>query len=61
MCDKCEELDFKIQQCRRFITAGLDAVTVQRIHDWIGELERRKEAVQHPDTNLMHAELVRDI
>jgi hypothetical protein len=47
MCNKCEELDFKIQQCRKFISAGLDAVTLEKIRDWIQELERRKQAVLH--------------
>ena len=47
MCSKCEELDFKIQQCRKFISAGLDAVTLERICEWIRELERNKDAVRH--------------
>jgi hypothetical protein len=45
MCEKCEQLDVKIQRYRKFATQGLDPLTTERINALILELERRKEAV----------------
>jgi hypothetical protein len=45
MCDRCQQLESKIQQYRRFVTQGLDALTVERIKGLILELEQRKEAM----------------
>jgi hypothetical protein len=45
MCDRCQQLESKIQRYRRFVTQDLDALTVERIQELILELEQRKEAM----------------
>jgi hypothetical protein len=45
MCERCEQLEAKIQRYRSFIAQGLDDLTVERIKELIKELERRKEAM----------------
>jgi hypothetical protein len=43
MCDKCKQLDKKIQSYRKFLTHGFDRLTVERIDGLIAELEQRKK------------------
>ena len=45
MCDKCQQLETKIQHYRMIATQAFDALTVERIKEFVGELELRKEAM----------------
>jgi hypothetical protein len=45
MCEKCKQLDGKIQRYRTFITLGLDALTVERINGLVAELRAAKVAL----------------
>jgi hypothetical protein len=40
MCERCEQLEAKIQRYRSFIAQGLDDLTVERIKELIKELAR---------------------
>jgi hypothetical protein len=42
MCDKCIELDAKIERYRKLASALADQVTVDRLADLIRALEARK-------------------
>jgi hypothetical protein len=42
MCDKCVELDGKIEHYRRLASAISDPLTVKRVADLIKEMEVRK-------------------
>jgi len=46
MCDKCDELDEKIANYRRF-TAGSDPLTAKRIAALIEDLRKMRESL-HP-------------
>ena len=48
MCDKCTELDDKIEQYRRIASSIGDQFTVDRIKVVIAELEAQKAAL-HPE------------
>jgi hypothetical protein len=48
MCDKCEELDKKIEHYRRIRLSIGDQITVERIEALIGDLQAQK-AVPHPE------------
>jgi hypothetical protein len=48
MCEKCEELDRKIDHVRRLAKAGLDELTLSRFAALIEEYERQKKAL-HPE------------
>jgi hypothetical protein len=47
MCDKCTELDGKIEQYRRIASSINDQLTIDRIKVLIAELEAQKVAL-HP-------------
>jgi hypothetical protein len=47
MCDKCTELDGKIEQYRRIAFSINDQLTIDRIKALIAELEAQKVAL-HP-------------
>lgn len=47
MCEKCVELDKKIEHYQRVILAIGDQLTVERIEELIGELQAQKTAL-HP-------------
>jgi hypothetical protein len=49
MCQKCEELDRRIEHCRRFITGASDALTIDRIHGLIENLQRLRASVHSAD------------
>jgi hypothetical protein len=42
MCDKCVELDEKIEHYRKLASAVSDRITVERIADLIKSMEARK-------------------
>ena len=48
MCDKCEELDKKIERYRKIILGIGDQPTVERIEALIGEMQAQKAAL-HPE------------
>jgi hypothetical protein len=48
MCDKCEELDKKIEHYRKIILGIGDKLTVERIEAMIGDLQAQKAAL-HPE------------
>jgi hypothetical protein len=48
MCDKCEELDKKIERYRKIILGICDQPTVERIEALIGEMQAQKAAL-HPE------------
>ena len=48
MCDKCIELDKKIEHCLRIAFSLNDQLTVDRIKAVIAELEARKKNL-HPE------------
>ena len=50
MCDKCVELDRKIEHYRKLASAISDRLTVEGIADLIKELEARKLKF-HPEQN----------
>jgi hypothetical protein len=45
MCDKCQQLETKIQHYRWIAAQPFDSLTAERIKEFIRELERRKEAM----------------
>jgi hypothetical protein len=47
MCDKCKQLENRIQSYRKFIAQGLDPAAVEQINSLIQELQQRKETLQH--------------
>jgi hypothetical protein len=48
MCDKCEELDKKIEHYRKISSAIGDQITVERIKAMIEDLQAQK-VVLHPE------------
>ena len=48
MCDKCVELDKKIERCRRLSSSLGDQVTIDRIKALIEELQTKKVEL-HPE------------
>ena len=48
MCDKCVELDKKIERCRRLSSSLGDQVTIDRIKALIEELQTQKVEL-HPE------------
>jgi hypothetical protein len=45
MCDKCQQLESKIQRYGKFVTQGLDPLTIERINRLIQQLEQEKQAM----------------
>ena len=45
MCDKCEQIETRIQRYLWFIAQGLDRITVERVQEAIRELEQRKDGM----------------
>ena len=45
MCDKCQQLETKIQHYRMIATQAFDSLTVERIKEFVRELELRKEGM----------------
>ncbi len=45
MCDKCQQLETKIQHYRMIPSESFDSLTVERIKEFVRELELRKEAM----------------
>jgi len=41
MCEKCEQLEIRIQRYRKFVAQGLDSLTAERINKLIEELLQR--------------------
>jgi hypothetical protein len=48
MCDKCAELDVKIEHCERIRLSIGDQVTVDRIKELVAEMNAQK-AKFHPE------------
>ena len=48
MCDKCDELDKKIEHYRRILLSIGDQITVERIDAMIADLQAQKVAL-HPE------------
>jgi hypothetical protein len=48
MCEKCDELDKKIEHYRRILLSIGDQITVDRIKAMIGDLQAQK-ATLHPE------------
>jgi hypothetical protein len=48
MCDKCVELDEKIERCRRLLSWVADQITTDRINALIEELQTQR-AKLHPE------------
>jgi hypothetical protein len=48
MCDRCVELDGKIEHYRRIASSINDQLTIDRIKSLIAELEAQKAAL-HPE------------
>jgi hypothetical protein len=48
MCDKCVELDKKIERCRRLSSSLADQVTIDRIKALIEDLQTQKVEL-HPE------------
>jgi len=48
MCDKCDELDKKVEHNRRILLAIGDQITVERLAGVIGDLQAQK-ATLHPE------------
>jgi hypothetical protein len=45
MCEKCRELDQKIEHCNQFIRRGFDSLTMERIQNLIAGLEQQKKTL----------------
>jgi hypothetical protein len=45
MCDKCQQLETKIQRYRKFVVQGFDKLTIDRINSLIQQLEQEKQAL----------------
>jgi hypothetical protein len=48
MCEKCAELDQRIERCRRVSSSINDQLTIDRLKALIGELQVQKAAL-HPE------------
>jgi hypothetical protein len=48
MCEKCEELDDKIEHYRRIAASINDQLTIDRIRELVATLEAEKAAL-HPE------------
>jgi hypothetical protein len=48
MCDKCAELDAKIEHFRRLATRVLDPLTIEGIGKLIEEMQAKKDRL-HPE------------
>jgi hypothetical protein len=48
MCDKCAELDKKIEHYQEMLLAIADQITVERLKEMIGDLQTQKAAL-HPE------------
>ena len=48
MCEKCDELDEKIEQYRKILLSIGDQITVERLAGLIGDLQAQK-ATLHPE------------
>jgi len=48
MCDKCAELDKKIEHYQEMLLAIADQITVERLKEMIGDLQEQKAAL-HPE------------
>ena len=48
MCDKCEQLDKKIEHYQKLLWGIPDQLTVERIRSLIAELQAQKAAL-HPE------------
>ena len=48
MCDKCAELDKRIERYRRVASSINDQLTIDRLKDMIADLAARKVAL-HPE------------
>jgi hypothetical protein len=48
MCDKCAELDNRIERYRRVASSINDQLTIDRLKDMIADLEAQKVAL-HPE------------
>jgi hypothetical protein len=48
MCDKCIELDKKIEHYERLASGMVDALTLERIRELVREMTEQKAAL-HPD------------
>ncbi len=48
MCDKCDELDKKIEHYRQILLSIGDQITVERLAGLIGDLQAQKAAL-HPE------------
>ena len=48
MCDKCDDLDKKIEHYRRILLSIGDQITVERLAGLIGDLKAQKAAL-HPE------------
>jgi hypothetical protein len=45
MCEKCRDLDQKIERCNRYVRGGFDAMTMERLQALIAELEQQKKSL----------------
>jgi hypothetical protein len=48
MCDKCIELDKKIEHYERLVSGMVDALTLERIRELVREMTAQNAAL-HPD------------
>ena len=48
MCEKCAELDKKIERCERAVVSVGDRVTVERLMAMVKDLQAQKAAL-HPE------------
>lgn len=48
MCEKCDDLDQRMQKFRRFLAQPIDALTTERLTSAVNEMERAKAAL-HPE------------
>jgi hypothetical protein len=42
MCEKCRQLEQKIEHCRKFVMQGFNKLTADRINELIRDLQRQK-------------------
>jgi hypothetical protein len=45
MCDRCQQLETAIKRYRKFVTQGLDPLTIERINALIKQLVAEKDAM----------------
>jgi hypothetical protein len=50
MCDKCDDLEHKIQRCRRLLALATDQIAVDGIEPLLNSYEAEKRAL-HPGQN----------